>query len=121
MRLPMAVLNLGYIEVTRDDRLDGPHDDRGVVARVYYGTNWLIENPGADPREAPLIDGTFVNGGRGFCLEVTNRSGQGMDLVIVGPRGVLRMRAEHGVTMQAAELAKQGIRTRGDASDIRLE
>jgi hypothetical protein len=112
------LLNLGYIEHT--------HDDRALVARVYYDRAPLVEHPNADEqlaRLAPLIDGAFVNGGRGWCLDVVNKTRRAWRLIIVAPAGdVLDEVIPPGgsLTMKAADMAARGFRNRGDASDLRL-
>lgn len=114
-------LNLGYVEATRDDR--------DIVVRVYYDTNWLIENPSADPNLAPLVDGTFVNGGRGWCLDVTNISGaRVLDLTIFWSGGTFSVPVAkgnpvttgRGRSRKAVDMAALGLTTRGDVGDLRL-
>lgn len=57
-------LNIGYIELTCADN--------DVVLRIYYNTAWLDANPDRpDWENAPLVDGP-----RGWCLDITNKSGR---------------------------------------------
>ena len=58
-------LNLGYIE--------GTCQDRDIVVRIYYDATQT-----AGPNQ-PLI-----NGPRGYCLDVTNKSGRKASLTVEG-------------------------------------
>jgi len=103
-------LNLGYIEL----------GGGGVIIRIYYDATF--EPVGEDQ---PLI-----NGPRGWCLDITNTSGDNVHLVVAGIRdnpidvtvgqgdpvtsGPARSRT-------AAELAAALFTTRGDVGQVSIQ
>lgn len=104
-------INIGYVENTI---FDGD-----VVVRIYYDANFT---PVGD--DQPLI-----NGPRGFCLDVTNKTGRTVTATISGvgktpltfplgqgdpvTTGVSRSRT-------AAQVNALGFNTRGDVGDFGL-
>lgn len=104
-------LNLGYVE--------GTCADGDVVIRVYYDATQPA-GPGQ-----PLIDGP-----RGYCLDVTNRSGRLARLTVDTGTGAaaVDMKVQKGDPVTkgppsgrsrtAAELAASGLSTRGDVGNF---
>jgi hypothetical protein len=110
------VLNIGYIELGGTD----------VFARVYYDTAWLDTDPTRDPADAPLI-----NGPRGWCLDMVNRTGEKATLTITGiknnPQTIQIAQGDPvtsgpaaGRSRTAAQLASLGFTTRGNVGTIQI-
>lgn len=109
-------MNLGYIELT----------SRDTVARIYYDTAWLDEDPTRDPGLAPL-----VNGPRGLCLDLTNPSGRNRKITVnglgdtptviqVGQGDPVTTGPASGRSRTAAQMAALGFTTRGSVGVITL-
>jgi hypothetical protein len=103
-------LNVGYIEL----------GGGGVTIRVYYDTTFTPVG-----QDQPL-----VNGPRGYCLDVTNTSGQNVHLTINGltgnPLSVTVGQGDPVTTTQArsrtaTQMSQLGFTTRGDVGQINLE
>lgn len=103
-------LNVGYVEL----------GGGGVVIRVYYDTTFT---PVGD--DQPLI-----NGPRGYCLDVTNTSGQSVKLTIngVGTNTITAtvgqgdpVTSGQGRSRTKAVMNQAGFLTRGDLGQISLE
>lgn len=103
-------LNIGYIEL----------GGAGVVVRVYYDTEFTPVGP----------DQPLVNGPRGYCLDLTNTTGQRADVTVNGLTGnPISVRIPQGdpvTTGQArsrtaAEMTTLGYTTRGSVGQISLE
>jgi hypothetical protein len=103
-------LNIGYIEL----------GGGGVTVRVYYDTTFT---PVGDNQ--PL-----VNGPRGYCLDVTNTTGQDLHLTISGatnnPLDVTVGQGDPVTSGNARsrtrqQMAQLGFTTRGDLGQITLE
>ena len=102
-------LNIGYIEL----------GGGGVVVRVYY-----------DSAFTPIgSDQPLINGPRGWCLDVTNTTGQSQHLVVSGltgnPLDVTVGQGDPvtsgaGRSRTAAQLASFGFTTRGNVGQITL-
>lgn len=112
-------LNLGYIE--------GTCHDRDVVVRVYYDPAWLADDPTRDPNAAPLVDGP-----RGYCLDITNLTGQHARLTISDGAGTsidmtiqkgdpVTTGPQSGRSRTAAELASAGYTTRGSVGNFEID
>lgn len=113
-------LNVGYIELSCSDS--------DVVLRVYYDTAWLDANPDReDWASAPL-----VNGPRGWCLDITNHSGQlaRMSVTNASTGAVTNINIAQGNPVTggppsgrsrtAAQMAQLGYLTRGDVGYFEL-
>lgn len=108
------MLNLGYIEATCADG--------DVTVRIYY-----------DATAEPVGDSQpLINGPRGYCLDMTNRTGrlakvtvdglagqpleikiQKGDPVIIGPPA--------GRSRTAAQMAQLGLTTRGSVGNLQID
>ena len=105
-------INNGFILLSRDNG--------DVELRIYYDTNATPVGP-----TQPLI-----NGPRGFCLDVTNKTGAGVRVSLSGAAGVLAsnvlvaqgdpVTSGAGRSRTVAVLNTAGFLTRGDVSDISL-
>lgn len=109
-------LNVGYIELGGTD----------VFARIYYDTAWLAGDSTRDPGLAPL-----VNGPRGWCLDMVNRTGERADITISGVSNnpqTIRIATGDPVTSgpaqgrskTAAQMASLGFTTRGNLGAIQI-
>lgn len=104
-------LNVGYIEATAYNT--------DVTVRVYYDTT---QTPG---------DGqSLINGPRGWCLDITNVTGQKASLTLTLPNGnsqTYTLPKGNPVTSgtarsrTAAEMSALGFDTRGDVSGFELD
>jgi hypothetical protein len=106
------VMNIGYIEL----------GGGGVAIRVYYDTTF---SPVGD--DQPLIDGP-----RGYCLDLTNATGQRVQLTVNGlggqPLSLVVAQGDpvvsgpaSGRSRTAAQMAALGFTTRGNVGQISLE
>lgn len=104
-------INIGYVESTIADG--------DVVVRIYYDATFT---PVGDSQ--PLI-----NGPRGFCLDVTNKSGRNVSARVSGvgktPLTFVLGQGDPVTTGQsrsrtAAQVAALGFLTRGDVGDFGL-
>jgi len=109
-------LNIGYIELGGSE----------VFARIYYDTAWLATDPTRNPDDAPLVDGP-----RGYCLDMVNRTGERASLTISGltnnPHTVQIAQGDpvtsgpaQGRSRTAAQLASLGFTTRGNVGSIQI-
>lgn len=111
-------INLGYIE--------GTCADGDVVVRVYYDTAWLADDPARDPNLAPL-----VNGPRGYCLDMTNKSGRLSTITMTNGATSLTARVQQGDPVTsgppagrsktAAQMSSAGFPTRGSVGNFQLD
>lgn len=103
-------LNLGYIEATCADG--------DVTVRIYYDATF---EPVGDGQ--PLIDGP-----RGYCLDMTNRTGRLTTLTVQG-LGAIKIQQGDPVTSgppqgrsrTAAQMAALGFTTRGSVGNLQID
>lgn len=114
-------MNLGYIQLGGD-----PDDPSAIFARIYYDTAWLEVDPSRNPDDAPL-----VNGPRGWCLDMVNRSGARATLTVNGagatPLVINVAQGDpvvsgpaNGRSRTAAQMASLGFTTRGNVGAVSL-
>jgi hypothetical protein len=105
-------LNIGYIEL----------GGGGVTVRVYYDTTF---EPVGD--DQPLVDGP-----RGYCLDLTNTTGERAQLTVAGlaatPFSITIAQGDpvesgpaSGRSRTAAQMAALGLTTRGNVGQISVE
>lgn len=91
------MLNLGYLQVSA----------QGVTVTVYY-----------DQTVTPVGDTQpLINGPRGYCLDISNPTGAAVKVTAAGQSAVVGkgdpVTTGQAKSMTAAQLAKNGITTRG--------
>lgn len=106
-------MDLGYMEL----------GGGGVTVRIYFQQGFIpLEGQTRD--DAPLVDGP-----RGYCLDLTNTSGQSYNTIVYGVRhNAFRVAIGQGnpvtsgagKSRTAAEIAQAGFTTRGDCGMISL-
>lgn len=115
-------LNIGYRHMGGD-----PDDPAAIYARIYYDTAWLDTDPTRNPDDAPL-----VNGPRGYCLDMVNRSGGKATLTVYGvgstPLTIAIQQGDpvisgppNGRSRTAAQMAQLGFTTRGNVGSVSIE
>lgn len=112
------VLNVGYIE--------GSCQDSDIAIRVYYDPSWLDTDSARDWRLAPLI-----NGPRGYCLDITNKSGRKAELSVTDGEGTpftmvvqkgdpVTTGPQSGRSRTVAQMVQAGYTTRGSIGTFQL-
>lgn len=107
----MAALNVGYIQL----------GGGGVVVRIYYDQNFSPVGP-----DQPLI-----NGPRGYCLDMTNLTGERAKLAVngvtsnpltvtVGQGDPVVSGPAAGRSRTVAQMASLGFTTRGNVGMVEL-
>jgi len=103
-------INVGYIE--------GTAASGGLVVRIYYDATATPVGP-----TQPLI-----NGPRGFCMDVTNTSGQSQRVSVSNAGQTISANVGQGDPVTsgnarsrtAAQMATLGFATRGDVQDFSI-
>lgn len=106
-------LNLGYIE--------GVCADGDVVVRIYY-----------DSTQPAGPDQQLIDGPRGWCLDITNKSGRKAALTVTGVGAnpitltvqqgdPVTTGPQSGRSRTAAQMAQLGYTTRGSVGNFQLD